>query len=375
MVGTEMLYYLVGSRELDGGLMCTASHNPKPYTGAKLVEPRRAGAVGRRRAGRGPRPDPRRARRRARWRFGSGGRRLRRLPAGGAEAGRPVRDQAAEGGGGRRQRHGRPDGRPAARAARAGAERGLLDARRQLPRSRAQPDAAREPRVHHARGAAAQGRPRHRLGRRRRPLLLHRRDRATSSTATSSPRCSPSRCSSKEPGGDGPLRRARQPRRGRRRRARRRPRAGQPGRSRLLQDPDARGARDLRRRGLGPLLLPGVLQRRLGHAAGTAHPGAALPARARRCPSCSSPTAASTSSPARSTAPSTISTPRSRRSPSATPTHARAGLDGISIDYDDWHFNVRASNTEPLLRLCLESLVSVPDMEAKRDEVLGLIRS
>ena len=33
-------------------------------------------------------------------------------------------------------------------------------------------------------------------------------------------------------------------------------------------------------------------------------------------------------------------------------------LDGISIDYDDWHFNVRASNTEPLLRLCLESLVS-----------------
>src|SRR5205807_4711179 len=37
-VGTEMLYYLVGSRELDGGLMCTASHNPKKYTGAKLVK-------------------------------------------------------------------------------------------------------------------------------------------------------------------------------------------------------------------------------------------------------------------------------------------------------------------------------------------------
>src|ERR1039458_8072418 len=29
-------------------------------------------------------------------------------------------------------------------------------------------------------------------------------------------------------------------------------------------------------------------------------------------------------------------------------------LDGISIDYPDWHFNVRPSNTEPLLRLCLE---------------------
>ena len=50
-------------------------------------------------------------------------------------------------------------------------------------------------------------------------------------------------------------------------------------------------------------------------------------------------------------------------------------LDGISIDYDDWHFNVRPSNTEPLLRLCLESLVSVQDMERRRDEVLALIRS
>jgi phosphomannomutase len=50
-------------------------------------------------------------------------------------------------------------------------------------------------------------------------------------------------------------------------------------------------------------------------------------------------------------------------------------LDGISIDYPEWHFNVRASNTEPLLRLCLESLVSEADMEAKRDEVLALIRA
>ena len=38
MVGTEMLYFLVGSQDLDGGLMCTASHNPKQYTGAKMVE-------------------------------------------------------------------------------------------------------------------------------------------------------------------------------------------------------------------------------------------------------------------------------------------------------------------------------------------------
>jgi phosphomannomutase len=36
---------------------------------------------------------------------------------------------------------------------------------------------------------------------------------------------------------------------------------------------------------------------------------------------------------------------------------------------------VRPSNTEPLLRLCLESLVSAAEMERRRDEVLGVIRS
>ncbi|MGO9903439.1 MAG: phosphomannomutase/phosphoglucomutase [Solirubrobacteraceae bacterium] len=50
-------------------------------------------------------------------------------------------------------------------------------------------------------------------------------------------------------------------------------------------------------------------------------------------------------------------------------------LDGISVDYDDWHFNVRPSNTEPLLRLCLESMTSRQDMERRRDEVLELIRA
>jgi phosphomannomutase len=50
-------------------------------------------------------------------------------------------------------------------------------------------------------------------------------------------------------------------------------------------------------------------------------------------------------------------------------------LDGVSVDYPDWHFNVRPSNTEPLLRLNLESLASREDMERRRDEVLGLIRA
>jgi phosphomannomutase len=49
-------------------------------------------------------------------------------------------------------------------------------------------------------------------------------------------------------------------------------------------------------------------------------------------------------------------------------------LDGISVDADDWHFNVRPSNTEPLLRLNLEAR-SPELMERKRDEVLDVIRS
>ncbi|HET9674086.1 MAG TPA: phosphomannomutase/phosphoglucomutase [Gaiellaceae bacterium] len=49
-------------------------------------------------------------------------------------------------------------------------------------------------------------------------------------------------------------------------------------------------------------------------------------------------------------------------------------LDGVSVDADDWHFNVRPSNTEPLLRLNLEAR-SQELMERKRDEVLDVIRS
>jgi phosphomannomutase len=49
-------------------------------------------------------------------------------------------------------------------------------------------------------------------------------------------------------------------------------------------------------------------------------------------------------------------------------------LDGISVEYPNWHFNVRPSNTEPLLRLNLEA-TDARLMEEKRDEVLALIRS
>jgi phosphomannomutase len=48
-------------------------------------------------------------------------------------------------------------------------------------------------------------------------------------------------------------------------------------------------------------------------------------------------------------------------------------IDGVSVEYPDWHFNLRASNTEPLLRLNLEA--ATPElMEQKRDEVLEVIR-
>jgi phosphomannomutase len=49
-------------------------------------------------------------------------------------------------------------------------------------------------------------------------------------------------------------------------------------------------------------------------------------------------------------------------------------LDGVSVEADGWHFNVRPSNTEPLIRLNLEAR-SRELMERKRDEVLSVIRS
>ena len=47
-------------------------------------------------------------------------------------------------------------------------------------------------------------------------------------------------------------------------------------------------------------------------------------------------------------------------------------MDGVSVEYPDWHFNVRPSNTEPLLRLNLEATTPAT-MAARRDEVVGLI--
>jgi phosphomannomutase len=58
----------------------------------------------------------------------------------------------------------------------------------------------------------------------------------------------------------------------------------------------------------------------------------------------------------------------------AYPDAEQYSLDGISVIYPSWHFNVRPSNTEPLLRLNLEALTR-SEMESRRDEVLAIIRS
>ena len=149
----------------------------------------------------------------------------------------------------------------------------------------------------------------------------------------------------------------------------------QPGRPRVHEAGDARAGRRVRRRGLRSLLLPRLLQRRHRHDS-------------RRCSS------SSCSRRARQRLSELVGDLRSKyfisgeinsevddpeakmkEIAAAHPDAEIAWLDGVSVDYPDWHFNVRPSNTEPLLRLNLESLVSREDMERRRDEMLAFIRA
>ena len=146
---------------------------------------------------------------------------------------------------------------------------------------------------------------------------------------------------------------------------------------RLLQAPHARGGRDLRRRGHGALLLPRQLLRRQ-----RIHPGAADP---RADVAQGSDAAGAAGAAAREVLHlgrdqhegrqhERSCRRRSTGWPRATPDGRVYSLDGISAEFPDWHFNVRASNTEPMLRLNLEATTQAM-MEAKRDEVLGFIRA
>ena len=129
----------------------------------------------------------------------------------------------------------------------------------------------------------------------------------------------------------------------------------------------------LRGRGLRPLLLPGLLPGRLGGRAVPAHARARLAKR---------PEAVRDPAPFRERYFITgeLNTPvpdvalklqelKERFGPEGKVSH----LDGISVEAADWRFNVRPSNTEPLLRLNLEAR-SRELMERKRDEVLAVIR-
>ncbi len=233
----------------------------------------------------------------------------------------------------------------------------LLRAGRHVPEPRAEPAPPREPRVHRREDARGGRRPRRRLRRRRRPLLLRRRHGRVRPRRLR--HRAPRRAMlEKEPGREGHLRRARElgraarDRGGRRHRrsstasatrssssgcARRTPLfAGEVSAHYYFRDftqadtgvvPFLLMLELLSREGAAALGAPRAVPRAVLHHRRDQHAG-----RGRRRSS-------------------------SRRSRSAT--RADGGrishLDGISVDFDDWHFNVRPSNTEPLLRLNLEA--------------------
>ena len=180
--------------------MVTASHNPKAYTGVKLV---REGAlalsgdagIGDVQALIDGGPARAAGRRRGRGRSTSTTTSSEHALA----FDRPERDQAAAGRRRRRQRDGRADGRPAARAPRPRPGRDLLGPRRRVPRPRAEPAAAREPPVHHRPGARPRAPTSGSPGTATPTAASSSTTRASSSTATSSPRCSPAACSPSSP--------------------------------------------------------------------------------------------------------------------------------------------------------------------------------
>ena len=374
MVATEMLYHLVGSRELDGGAMVTASHNPKAYTGVKLV---REGALAL--SGDAGIGDVRRE-------IEAG---LGDAPGGGSFEEVDIWDefrahalsfidprqvQADEGRRRRRQRDGRADGRadPAQARPRPGGD--VLRARRRVPRPRAEPAAGGEPADDHRAGA--------------RPAAPTSASPGTATpTAASSSTATASFC-------DGDficalLARAAL--------------AKNPGATILYDPRSSRAVPDLVAAEGGRSDLS-----RVGHAffkARMREEGAAfggevsghyyfrdfwnadsgtIPALLMlELLSVDGRTLAELMAEFRSRyfisgeINSEVADPAAKMEEIAEryADGEITRLDGVSVDYPDWHFNVRPSNTEPLLRLNLESLVSREDMEEKRDEVLGLIRA
>ena len=110
-----------------------------------------------------------------------------------------------------------------------------------------------------------------------------------------------------------------------------------------------------------------------GLIAGRGRPGRAVGGRACRCRSCWRRSSA-TRTRARSTRASRTSTAKIEEIAAALADGRQDRLDGLTVEFDDWWCNVRASNTEPLLRLNVEARTPAL-LEEKTDEVLALIGS
>jgi phosphomannomutase len=54
---------------------------------------------------------------------------------------------------------------------------------------------------------------------------------------------------------------------------------------------------------------------------------------------------------------------------------AQDRTDGVSFEFSDWRFNLRTSNTEPLIRLNVEARGSIELMRSKTAELLSLLKS
>ena len=263
MLGTDMMYFAVCRDGLDGGAQITASHNPKQYNGMKLVRARGVPALGRRRHQRHARDDPE----------GHDPRACR--PEGRARRRADVLDDYVE-----KVLSFIDPGvvKPFNVVLDAGSGMGGLVAPKlfdrlpckttklcfeidgTFPNHEANPAHRGEPPGHHRARDRGEGRHRHRVGRRRRPLLLHRRQRRVRGRRLrhgAARRGVPDQVARREDR----LRRARQLRREGHRREVRRQRTDEPRRPRVLQAAHARGERGVRRRGHGTLLLPRLLLR------------------------------------------------------------------------------------------------------------------
>ena len=278
-VGTEMVYYAVGSREMDGGVSVTASHNPKQWAGFKLVREGAlplSGDVGipdvQRVVAEDDFPPP----------DGTGTieradlyEEFQRYALGfiDPDAIRPMK-LVLDGGNGMAG----PMIGPLLDSFPVEGERLYFEPNGEFPGHEPNPLLEENRKLIIDTVLDRKARARHRLGRRRRPLLLHRRPRRV--RAGRLPHRAAGRGGPREGAGrHDPLRRARQPRGPGHGRAARRPRARQSRRPCVLQGAHAGGGRGLRRRGLGPLLLPRLLVRRLGRDPRAAGARAAVGAR------------------------------------------------------------------------------------------------